>query len=164
MSEDVTHCLAGQDAEDDGLQEIFDVYEIPVIRGDAWVTESVRCSKHLPTAFFEATPSKVASTHIFKGCVFSISGLGSKDVNSLWVLVRSHGGQFSRELRPSTTHLICSSNSVPKFEKATTKQSDKLTFMTPDYVTECVKQKQLLLPVRNGSMISSSLKYLVTRG
>ena len=120
-----------------------DIYEIPVIHGDAWVLESIRCSKHLSVSFFEASPSKVASLHFFKGHVFSVSGLGSKDVNSLWALVRYHGGQFSRELRPNTTILICGSKSGLKFEKATTKP-DRLSLVTPDFVTDCVKQKQLL--------------------
>ena len=42
MTPDVTHCLAGRTAEDDALQQISDVDEIPVIRGDDWVLESVR--------------------------------------------------------------------------------------------------------------------------
>ena len=134
---------AGQDAENDDLKEVSDIYEIPVIHGDAWVLESIRCSKHLSVSFFEASPSKVASLHFFKGHVFSVSGLGSKDVNSLWALVRYHGGQFSRELRPNTTILICGSKSGLKFEKATTKP-DRLSLVTPDFVTDCVKQKQLL--------------------
>ena len=134
---------AGQDAENDDLKEVSDIYEIPVIHGDAWVLESIRCSKHLSVSFFEASPSKVASLHFFKGHVFSVSGLGSKDVNSLWALIRYHGGQFSRELRPNTTILICGSKSGLKFEKATTKP-DRLSLVTPDFVTDCVKQKQLL--------------------
>ena len=73
--------LAGQDAENDDLKEVSEIYEIPVIHGDAWVLESIRCSKHLPVSFFEASPSKVALLHFFKGHVFSVSGLGSKDVN-----------------------------------------------------------------------------------
>ena len=50
---------------------------------------------------------------------------------------------FNRELKPNTTHLICGSKTGQKFEKATTKP-DKLSLVTPDFVTDCVKQKTLL--------------------
>ena len=39
---------AGQDAENDDLKEVSDIYEIPVIHGDAWVLETltVLCMVH----------------------------------------------------------------------------------------------------------------------
>ena len=145
LSEDVTHCLvAGPDAEDSVLEEPFDVYQIPVIKGDDWVQTSVKCGQRLPLSCFEAVPSKVAACHVFKGLHFSVSGLGINDINRLWALIRTHGGLFSRELRSSTTHLICGRKSGGlKFEKATTKK-DTLNVITPDYVTQCIREKKLL--------------------
>ena len=120
MSVDVSHVLAGSDAETEQLQEISEIYEdIPIIRGDEWVILSIKCGQLLPTSCFEAAPSKVSSTHIFKGLHFSVSGLPSKDVNRLWALIRTHGGLLSRELRNNTTtHLISGSKMGVKYQKA----------------------------------------------
>ena len=69
---------------------------------------------------------------------------GIKDINRLWALILTHGGQFSRELRGLTTHLICGRKSGGlKFEKATTKK-DTLSVVTPDFVTQCIREKRLL--------------------
>ena len=59
-------------------------------------------------------------------------------------MILTHGGQFSRELRGLTTHLICGRKSGGlKFEKATTKK-DTLSVVTPDFVTQCIREKRLL--------------------
>ena len=148
LSDDVTHCLVASPgpAETSELQDIYDIHEIPVIKGDDWIKFSVKCGQKLPVSCFEAVPTKVASKgqNIFKGLHFSVSGLGIKDINRLWALIRIHGGQFSRELNGSTTHLICGRKSGGlKFEKATTKK-DVLNVITPDFVTQCISEKKLL--------------------
>ena len=148
LSDDVTHCLVTSPgpAETSELQDIYDIHEIPVIKGDDWIKFSVKCGQKLPVSCFEAVPTKVASKgqNIFKGLHFSVSGLEIKDINRLWALIRIHGGQFSREFRGSTTHLICGRKSGGlKFEKATTKK-DVLNVITPDFVTQCISEKKLL--------------------
>ena len=80
LSDDVTHVLVAGAAENSELQDIFDIHEIPVIRGDDWVKTSVKCGQKLPVSCFEAVPSKVAAKgqSVFKGLHFSVSGLGKK--------------------------------------------------------------------------------------
>ena len=82
LSDDVTHCLAGQAAEEDVLQEASEIYEIPVIRGDAWVQKSIKCGKPLPLSVFDAVPSKAMA--FFKGLHFSLSGLSYKDMSNIF--------------------------------------------------------------------------------
>lgn len=150
MSVDVTHVLAGSDAETDQLQEISEIYEdIPLIKGELWVQLSVRCGQILPTSCFEAAPS-ATSSHVFKSLHFSLSGLLSlQDIHRLWALVIVHGGQFTREFNPSTTHLICSNKAGHKYNKAMSFEAEnRVKIVTPDFITECVKAKNLL-PVEN---------------
>ena len=136
LSDDVTHCLAGQAAEEDVLQEASEIYEIPVIRGDAWVQKSIKCGKPLPLSVFDAVPSSKA---FFKGLHFSLSGLSYKDMSNIWTIVSAYGGTLSRELRVKTTHLICGTKSGLKYEKA-----EKVIKVTPDFILECVRAKCLV--------------------
>ena len=79
LSDDVTHVLVACAAENSELQNIYDIHEIPVIRGDDWIKTSVKCGQKLPVSCFEAVPSKVAAKgqSVFKGLHFSVSGLGT---------------------------------------------------------------------------------------
>ena len=144
---DVSHFLAGSDAESEALQEVCEIYDdVPLVKGDDWVISSVKCGSKLPSSCFEAAPSKGSIGHLFKGLKFSLSGIRDpKDVCKLWALIRTRGGQFSRELKSNwTTHLICASKLGAKYEKAFALRSGKIKIVTPDYVTECVRNKTLL--------------------
>ena len=112
-----TMCLAGQDADDNELQESVEIHEIPVVRAE-WVEYSVRCGKHLPLSCFQAPFGDDQAGQVFAHQTLCLGGLTTKDNQSLWALIRSKGGDVSFELNKQTTHLEVGAASGPKYFEA----------------------------------------------
>ena len=150
-------CLVGTDAEDSELQESAEIHEIPVVR-EKWVLYSVRCKQRLPLSCFQAPFGDDQAGQVFGHLNVCLGGITMKDKQSLWALIVSKGGNITYELNKDTTHLVVGAASGPKYFEALKrngvghnnasiedKKEDVIKIVTPDWITQCIKQKSRLL-------------------
>lgn len=92
LSAVVTHCLAGDDAEEDGEVSVAsELHEIPVLR-PSYVEASSQAGRLLPMGLFGAQPGQ-----LFSGRVFSVHGVSRHDRLALEAMIVSRGGRVSRD-------------------------------------------------------------------
>jgi hypothetical protein len=95
-----------------------------------------------PEEFYSTHPSK-----IFSGMNVCLGDLIDEDRHLLVAFVEEFGGQWSEELRPTTTHLVMMRGQGPLYEQAlltsTTGQSD-IRIVLPHFFEDCVKLRRLV--------------------
>lgn len=137
MSELVKMAISDTTEDIDEYSEITDIYDIPVV-SCKWVTLSHEVGRLLPTKAF---PPNQNPNKLFNGVVVTSSHFDRADTNALWAMVTYHGGQTHAKVSSSTTHLVCKDDKGSKFALCLEKD---IMIVTPDWVTECIKQKKML--------------------
>ena len=139
MSELVKMAITDTTDNEDEYAEIADIYDIPVVSCQ-WVIMSHKCGRLLPTKPF---PPKLTAATLFKGKVFCASHIGKSDLDSLWAMMTFYGGAVQRSLSPDVTHLVCTGTAGKKYTAATSK-FPKISVVTPDWVTTCIKSNKVI--------------------
>jgi len=130
MGDDVQLAISQQADDVNELTEIRDIYDIPIVSCQ-WVIKSVKCNKLLPHNAF--IPHQICQ--IFTGCVICAAGLSKDDADTIWALITYYGGVAQRDLTDKVTHIVCVNINH---------ECKQAKLVTPDWVTECVKQNSLL--------------------
>ncbi|OQR66712.1 PAX-interacting protein 1-like [Tropilaelaps mercedesae] len=125
------------DRDSDLIQEATDLYEKPVITS-RWVILSIAANRLLPMEGFN--PQR----RLFHDKVFCISSLARNDVHALWGMISYHGGRVQLRLDNKCTHLLTTRMNGAKYARAS--NSPWITIVTPDWVVECVTQRELRSP------------------
>lgn len=135
----VTHMLCGKDAEDTDLSDANEVYEVPAVT-EKWVYMCAKLKRLVGTKPYVYNPSK-----LFSGLVFCLSK-AENDLEALWAIVTYNGGVVQLNLDQNCTHLVTVNTSTPKYDKALALGPEKVTIITPDWLTESVKTNRLVSP------------------
>ncbi|XP_022656496.1 PAX-interacting protein 1-like isoform X4 [Varroa destructor] len=133
-----THVVVlDHDRDSDLILEATDLYEKPVIT-PRWVTLSLAANHLLPMEGFN--PQR----RLFHGKLFCPSALARKDIHALWGMISYHGGRMQLKLDNKCTHLLTTRPGGAKYARAA--NSPWITIVTPDWIVECVNQRELRPP------------------
>lgn len=144
MVDYITHVICGKNYDETHISEAIDLYGKPSVN-EEWVIASAKLGKlavarpYLPTI-------GTTSNGLFHRFVFSMSQLDVNDRRNLYGLITFYGGKIQKVFDSKTTHLICGSANGAAYKKALELGRVKVTVITPDWITESVKNKTLLNP------------------
>ena len=131
----VTHVIADSPDHPD-VQEALEIYEKTILKPE-WVKLSLASKTLLPVHGF--SPLK---TQLFSSVVVCPSSLTLDDTEIIWAIVTYFGGSFQSSLDAHVTHLVTTTPSGLKYTESL-KHPDKIKIVTPDWVTDSAKNKNL---------------------
>lgn len=131
----VTHVISDLPEHPD-VQQAIDIFEKIVVK-PAWITLSLARQTRLPVEEFSPVRPK-----LFASVVVCPSSLAAEDVETIWAIVTYFGGSFKAALDSSVTHLVVAGPSGRKYTEAL-KHPNKIKVVTPDWVTDSVKNMSL---------------------
>ena len=117
---------------------LADLYEIPAV-GQKWVLQSLKLGRLATTKPYCPLKNK-----LFSNLRFTAIGLSPKDLKELYKTITFYGGTFRAVLDRTITYLICGSNKLPAYTRTLAEPS--IAIVNPDWVSDCITNKTLLLP------------------
>lgn len=140
MVDYITHVICGKNYDETHISEAIDLYGKPSVN-EEWVIASAKIGK-----LTVVRPYLPTSNGLFHRFVFSMSQMDVQDRRNLYGLISFYGGKIQKVFDGRTTHLICGSAHGTAYKKALELGRVKVTVITPDWITESVKNKTLLNP------------------
>ncbi|KAL4142876.1 hypothetical protein QTP88_005269 [Uroleucon formosanum] len=138
LSDSVTHCIVGINYVEDDVSAARELYDVTTVTPE-WIRMSVLCNKLLPTK-----PFNPFEKNIFSGIIVCVSQQIANDCKILWALVTYNGGTFQLTLNlKKTTHLVVTKPFGKKYDAVLSSGSDKIKIVTPDWIIDCLKNKEL---------------------
>lgn len=135
-----THLLCGTNFDESDIAQAADLYEIPSITED-WVIATAKLGRFATTKPYDPVP-----TRIFSQIFAAITRVSADDRKKLYALITFNGGIVERNFTASTTHLICGVASGAAYEKSLTVKNDNFSVVSPDWVIDCLKNREQLDP------------------
>lgn len=132
--------MCGTNFDENEVAQATDLYEVPCITED-WIIASARLGR-----LTCSTPYNPIPNGIFAKMVTSLTQLNTLDRKRLFALITYHGGKVERNLTTNTTHLVCGIANGNAYKKALEIGNDKITIITPDWITECIKNLDIIDP------------------
>lgn len=138
LSDSVTHCIVGKNYVEADVSAARELYDVTTVTPE-WIRMSVLCNKLLPTK-----PFNPFEDNIFNGIIVCVSQQTANDCKILWALVTYNGGTFQLTLNlKKTTHLVVTKPFGKKYDAVLSSGSDKIKIVTPDWIIDCLKNKEL---------------------
>ncbi|XP_060863995.1 PAX-interacting protein 1 isoform X2 [Metopolophium dirhodum] len=138
LSDSVTHCIVGKNYVEADVSAARELYDVTTVTPE-WIRMSVLCNKLLPTK-----PFNPFEDNLFSGIVVCVSQQIANDCKILWALVTNNGGTFQLTLNlKKTTHLVVTKPFGKKYDAVLSSGSDKIKIVTPDWIIDCLKNKEL---------------------
>ncbi|XP_022171154.1 PAX-interacting protein 1 isoform X2 [Myzus persicae] len=138
LSDSVTHCIVGKNYVEADVSAARELYDVTTVTPE-WIRMSVLCSKLLPTK-----PFNPFEDNLFSGINVCVSQQTANDCKILWALVTYNGGTFQLTLNlKKTTHLVVTKPFGKKYDAVLSSGSDKIKIVTPDWIIDCLKNKEL---------------------
>ncbi|KAL5240628.1 hypothetical protein ACI65C_008038 [Semiaphis heraclei] len=138
LSDSVTHCIVGKNYVEADVSAARELYDVTTVTPE-WIRMSVLCNKLLPTK-----PFNPFEDNLFSGMVVCVSQQIPNDCKILWALITYNGGTFQLTLNlKKTTHLVVTKPFGKKYDAVLSSGSNKIKIVTPDWIIDCLKNKEI---------------------
>lgn len=138
MLSSITHVICGRNFDESVIGEAIDLYAVPSVT-EEWVIASAQLSCLASTKPYDPLPNQ-----LFSAITVAISQVSAEDRKRLYAMITFNGGRVERALNAKTTHLVCGLAGGPHYAKALEIKNDSIVVVTPDWIQDCLKNRELL--------------------
>lgn len=135
-----THVICGQQYDEAHVQEANEIYDTPSVT-EGWVLASVKIGRLAAVKAYDPLPNK-----LFSGLCFTFVGVDQQDRRRLFSMVKFSGGVVQKVFDSKVTHLVCAAALGAAYSRAMTLPKQKVTIVCPDWIVECLKNKNVVDP------------------